>query len=178
MSTTIQQGGFSTLRHLSGLGARAAVVGWVLAAGLAQAQGVQQPASAAAAAAQPVVDQGLIAPGVLLGLGGQVAQAIDGVRYRELWAGASPAVRALVSDVDFVKGVTQLRSKDAGAPSRRTWVRLDLQQQPNQPDKRSPGGLYASCIFEAQFGSALRREIVSFRLDEDRQWRFAGYHLQ
>lgn len=177
MLATIQRGGFSTLRRLGGLAARASVVGWVLAAGLAQAQGVQQPASAAAVR-QPVVDQGLIAPGVLLGLGGQVAQAIDGVHYRELWAGASPAVRALVSDVDFVKGVSQLRSKDAGAPSRRTWVRLDLQQQPNQPDKRSPGGLYASCIFEAQFGSALRREIVSFRLDEDRQWRFAGYHLQ
>lgn len=41
-----------------------------------------------------------------------------------------------------------------------------------------PGGMYARCIFESQFGSAVCREIESFRLDEDRQWRFAGYHLQ
>lgn len=185
MFSTLQWNEFSGLFIPNIHRGRAALVGLLLAAGLGsvQAQGVQQPVTgarpaAAPAAGQVMVDQGLISPSVLLSLGTQAVQAIDSVRYRELWNVASTAVRTMVPEGDFVQGVTQLRSKDVGAPSRRTWVRLDLQQQPNRPEQRTPGGLYATCMFESQFGNVIRREIVSFRLDEDRQWRFAGYNVQ
>ena len=163
---------------------RRGALGLALALGLGSAwaqQGAAQPAPAAAAQSQQqqvANQQAGIAPAALLGISLLVVQAIDAVRYRELWSGASPAVRAFVSDVDFVKGVAQLRGKSPGVPTQRAWVRLDLQQQSARPETRSPGGLYATCTFESQFGSTPRREIVSFRLDEDGQWRFAGYNLQ
>lgn len=189
MFSTLQWNEFSRLFTPSILRGRAALVGVLLAAGLGsvQAQGVQQPVAgarpaaamqAAPAAGQVMVDQGPISPGVLLGLGTQAVQAIDSARYRELWSLASTAVRAVVPEGDFVQGVTQMRSRDGVAPSRRTWIRLDLQQQPSKPEQRTPGGLFANCLFESQFGNVMRREMVSFRLDEDRQWRFAGYYVQ
>lgn len=138
-------------------------------------QAVSPPAQSTAPAS--AARQGVIAPEALLGMGFDVAQAIDGTRYRELWMTASQAVRAGVSDVDFVKGVTSMR-RSVALPSKRLWMRLDVQRQTDQPDKGAPGGLYASCMFETQFGGVTRREIVSFRLDEDGQWRFAGYSLQ
>lgn len=143
-------------------------LGCVLA-GLAHAQGTPTGQGAAR--------QGLIAPDAQLVMCFDMAQAIDGVRYREVWASASQAVRAKVSDVEFVKGVTVMR-RGVAAPSKRLWTRLDVQMQADQPDKNAPGGLYANCTFETQFGEVMRRETVSFRLDEDRQWRMAGYHLQ
>lgn len=145
--------------------------------------GSAQTASPSGAAAAPPVQQAsayesLISPTTLLTQSHQIARAVDQTQYQALWSGASPAIRAAISESEFAKGVAALRT-GLGVPVRRLWISLNVQPLP-QPVGRIAPALYANAEFETTFSGskAVRRELVSFRLDEDQQWRFAGYTLR
>ncbi|MCF5965203.1 DUF4019 domain-containing protein, partial [Xanthomonas perforans] len=48
------------------------------------------------------------------------------------------------------------------------------------PGAQVPEGLYVNVSFPTRFAKAQQpvRELVSFRLDEDKTWRLAGYSLR
>lgn len=148
-------------------------------AGASVAQQAPRAGGTTANAAQPAnAFESLISPTVLLTQGHQTARAVDEGQYQGIWNHASPAVKALVPGDEFIKGVAGLRG-GLGAPVRRIWVALTVQS--GGQDGRLAPALYASAEFETTFSAAnaaVRREVVSFRLDEDQQWRFAGYSLR
>lgn len=148
-------------------------------AGAGFAQQAPRAGGTAANAVQPAnAFESLISPTVLLTQGHQAVRAVDEGQYQGLWSSASPAVKALVPGDEFTKGVAGLRG-GLGAPVRRIWVALTVQSG-GQEGRLAPA-LYASAEFETTFSAAnatVRREVVSFRLDEDQQWRFAGYSLR
>jgi hypothetical protein len=75
----------------------------------------------------------------------------------------------------FVAGITKSR-QPLGRIANRNWLSVRRQFGDGQA---LPSGLYASAEFLAEAaGKPPVRELVSFRLDEDGVWRFAGYAVQ
>lgn len=160
-----------------------------LLAGLASAQ--QQPAKPAPAtpAARPATTQQpapALTPAQQAELAKQnaeviqaaqkVLQMVDGGQLAQLWDGASVVARRAVTRETFVSQITAVR-KQLGAVSSRgqaavTRVRYNA-------GATVPEGLYVNVSFPTRFANAPQpvRELVTFRLDEDRVWRLAGYSL-
>ncbi len=137
----------------------------------ASAQQVAQPAAAAG-----LQILGVLAPADVLDLGARAVAAVDAGQYAGLWAQAAPSARARMSDADFIQVLTDLR-RSVGAPSRRLWVNVSLQNEPGAANVAS--GVYATTSFQTTFSiGGTRIERLSFRLEEGGRWRFTGYTLQ
>ena len=140
----------------------------LLSAGTAIAQ--QPPAQAAAS---PVA--GTIEPNAIRDAGLRVALAIDAGDVAKLWDESSAVTKKSVTRDAFVAGINQGR-KPLGRIATRNWLSVRRQFGDGQA---LPSGLYASAEFLAESaGKPPVRELVSFRLDEDGTWRFAGYAVQ
>ncbi len=147
--------------------------------GIGSAQTASPPGTAAAPPVQRASTyESLISPTALLTQSHNIARAADQAQYQVLWSGASPAIRAAISESEFINGVAALRT-GLGVPVRRLWISLNVQPLPQSVGRIAPA-LYANAEFETTFSGSksVRRELVSFRLDEDQQWRFAGYTLR
>lgn len=110
--------------------------------------------------------------------GMQAIQMIDQGRTGELWDGATPATRRRVSRADFMAQVAKDRAP-LGPSRQRTWVAINRQVVAD-PDVDT-AGQYVTIEYETRFGNkpdSTARELVSFRLDRDRTWRFSGYVLR
>jgi hypothetical protein len=107
----------------------------------------------------------------------QVVDLIDSNRANEVWAGASPAVRAVVPEKRFIEQVAADRSK-LGAVARRNQVDIGRARYP--AGGKVPEGFYATVVYATEFANQSKpvRELVSFHLDEDKTWRVAGYSLR
>lgn len=107
----------------------------------------------------------------------EVVALIDGNRANEVWAGASPAVRAVVPDKRFLEQVAADRGK-LGAVTTRKQVDIGRARYP--AGGKVPEGFYTTVVYATEFANQPKpvRELVSFHLDEDKTWRLAGYSLR
>jgi hypothetical protein len=107
----------------------------------------------------------------------QVLALIDAGRAEEIWEGASPSVRRIVPRAEFLMQVEADRAR-LGAPISRGEPALSRERY--VAGGRVPQGEYVNIAFPTRFAKtdAPVRELVSFRLDEDRVWRVSGYSLR
>jgi hypothetical protein len=144
----------------------------LLTAGTAVAQ-QQRPAAAQAATHQTAA--GTIDPNAIRDAGQRVAAAIDAGQAAKLWDEASTVTKKSVARDAFIAGINKGR-QPLGKIATRNWLSVRRQFGDGQA---LPSGLYASAEFLAEpAGKPPVRELVSFRLDEDGTWRFAGYAVQ
>ncbi|HEY0333566.1 MAG TPA: DUF4019 domain-containing protein [Stenotrophomonas sp.] len=106
----------------------------------------------------------------------KVVQMVDANQLAQLWEGASVVAKRAVPREAFVAQIAGAR-KRLGTVSGRgqptvTRVRYN-------PGASVPEGLYVNVSFPTRFTGAPQpvRELVSFRLDEDKVWRLSGYSL-
>lgn len=107
----------------------------------------------------------------------QVVALIDASRANEVWAGASPAVRAVVPEARFIEQVAADRSK-LGAVTARKQVDIGRARYP--AGGKVPQGFYATVVYTTEFANQPKpvRELISFHLDDDKTWRVSGYSLR
>lgn len=107
----------------------------------------------------------------------QVIALVDGNRVGEVWDGASPTMKRLVTKDEFVKQVTIDRNR-LGAPGARGKAVISRSQF--AAGGQVPAGLYINVNFPTKFAKAPQpvRELVSFHLDDDKTWRVSGYSLR
>ncbi len=107
----------------------------------------------------------------------QVLALVDANRVGEVWDGASPTMKRLVSKDEFIKQVTIDRNR-LGAPVSRGQAVISRSQF--AAGGQVPAGLYINVNFPTKFAKAPQpvRELVSFHLDDDKTWRVSGYSLR
>lgn len=108
----------------------------------------------------------------------QAAQLIDQNRIGELWDGAALATRQRVARDGFVADISAARSR-VGAARQRAWVAINRQSVGEGNDNIA--GQYVSVEFESRFSAnpgRSQRELLSFHLERDGNWRFSGYVLR
>jgi hypothetical protein len=147
----------------------------LLLAGMSDSQARGAPSAPAAAAAQPAQRVAAVEPNALRDAGLRIAQAIEGQQAGQLWDSASGATKKAVTRDAFVAGVGKARNP-LGQAQGREWVGVSRRRSSGG---KAPPGEYANAEFlVALAGNRVAREMVSFRLDEDGIWRFAGYVIQ
>jgi hypothetical protein len=107
----------------------------------------------------------------------QVMALVDAGRIGEVWDGASSAMKRAVPRDEFTRQVT-IDRKRLGTPRDRGIAVVTRIEYP--AGARVPQGLYINVATPTTFANAQQpvRELVSFRLDEDRTWRVSGYSLR
>lgn len=101
---------------------------------------------------------------------------IDEGSAGSFWEGMSSAVKQRVSRKDFTEAVLRSR-QPLGSPGERYWVLITRQKI--EGNASTPPGLYGSVEFASTFaGQKTLRELISFRLDEDKVWRTSGYTVR
>jgi len=107
----------------------------------------------------------------------QVVSLVDGGRMDEVWEGASPAMKRAVPKAEFVRQLALDRRRLGVVVSRAAPA---VGRERYAAGSRVPQGAYLNIAFPTRFtrteGSI--RELVSFRLDEDRVWRVSGYSVR
>ncbi|HEY4068648.1 MAG TPA: DUF4019 domain-containing protein [Burkholderiaceae bacterium] len=137
---------------------------WLLAGVLAGAT--------ALASAQQALD-----PNSVVNAGVAATKLLDEGRYAEIWDGASAAMKKVAAKAQFVDAVGKARqAAGATAPTERVWI--DVWRRDEAGSAQLPAGVYMNVTYRTVFAKGLvARELVSFRLDEDKTWRFTGYVL-
>lgn len=107
----------------------------------------------------------------------QVMQMIDGNRAGEVWDGASTTMKSAVTRDEFVQQLNIDRNR-LGAPTKRDQPVVSRSQF--RAGEAVPEGIYINVASPTTFASQPQavRELVSFRLDEDRTWRVSGYSVR
>lgn len=107
----------------------------------------------------------------------QVMEMVDANRIGEVWDSASATMKRLVTRDDFVRQITIDRNK-LGKVASRGQPAVSRSQFP--AGAQVPEGLYLNVAVPTTFASSEEpvRELVSFRLDEDKTWRVSGYSLR
>jgi len=142
---------------------------------LAQGRTVQ-PSQSVRPQPAPAAGAGIVDPSSVAGWAARVLAMVDGGQLAPLWDGASPVAQRAVKREDFVAAVQAAR-KPMGAPVGREWIAV--RRQRGTGDGTLPAGEYASVeLAVTAADKRVRLELVTFRLDEDGTWRFAGYVLR
>ena len=107
----------------------------------------------------------------------QVMQLVDGNRIGEVWDGASAAMKQAVPRDEFIKQLTIDRNRLGAVSSR---ANPEVSRSLFRAGQPVPEGLYINVRSATTFANQPQpvRELVSFRLDEDRVWRVSGYSLR
>ncbi len=107
----------------------------------------------------------------------KVAQLVDGNRAGEVWDGASAVARKAVTRDAFASHIAADRGRLGALVSRGQPSVTRVQYGAGAP---VPEGLYINVSFPTRFANDAQpiRELVSFRLDEDRVWRVSGYSVR
>lgn len=107
----------------------------------------------------------------------RVAQLVDGSKTAEVWDGASSVTRKAVTRDQFATNVNGDRAK-LGALVSRGKPSITRVQYP--AGSSVPEGIYLNVSFPTRFANNAQpvRELVSFRLDEDKVWRVSGYSVR
>lgn len=149
--------------------------------GSAAAQQVQ-PAKAPAAPAQPALtpeQQAALArqDQQMTQAAERIMQMVDGNRIGEVWDSASVAMKGLVSRAEFVKQVAADRAKVGKVATR---GKATVSRSQFAAGEKVPQGLYLNVAVPTKFANMQQpvRELVSFRLDQDKVWRVSGYSLR
>jgi hypothetical protein len=139
-----------------------------------QAQQAQQPVKRALTSEQQALldqqDQALGQAALVL------IKKIDENKAGEVWDISSAVTHKIVSRQDFIARVGSQRAVLGTAGTR-----MPLGVHHLRIDGKSgvPAGLYVNVAFDTRFSGAARnvQEMVSFVLDADNVWRFAGYSI-
>jgi len=107
----------------------------------------------------------------------QIAQLVDANRAAEAWRGASAVARKSVTEQAFVSQLNADRKRLGALAARGQPVVTRVKYAAGAT---VPEGLYINVSFPTRFANSAQpvRELVSFRLDEDRVWRLAGYSVR
>ncbi len=107
----------------------------------------------------------------------RVVQLVDQNKLREIWEGASPVAKGVVTRDNFVSQIATDRKK-LGAPATRKQV--GVTRASYAAGGPVPAGNYINVVYATQFANAPQpvRELVSFHLDDDKTWRVSGYSLR
>lgn len=107
----------------------------------------------------------------------RVAQLVDGQQAASVWDGASAVARKAVTRDVFANNVNADRAK-LGALVSRGKPSITRVQYP--AGASVPEGIYLNVSFPTRFANNAQpvRELVSFRLDEDKVWRASGYSVR
>jgi len=107
----------------------------------------------------------------------QVMQMVDANRIGEVWDNASATMKRLVTRDDFVKQITIDRNRLGTAGTR---GKPAVSRSKFPAGASVPEGMYLNVAVPTTFSKSNTpvRELVSFRLDEDRTWRVSGYSLR
>lgn len=107
----------------------------------------------------------------------QVMQMIDGNRAGEVWDGASATMKNSVTRDEFMRQLNIDRNR-LGAPTAREQPVVSRSQF--RAGEAVPEGIYINVASPTKFANQPEavRELVSFRLDEDRTWRVSGYSVR
>jgi predicted DNA-binding protein (UPF0251 family) len=107
----------------------------------------------------------------------QVMQMVDANQIGQIWDNASATMKRMVTRDDFVKQITIDRNK-LGKVASRGKPGVSRSQFP--AGAAVPEGFYPNVAVPTTFAKAPKpvRELVSFRLDEDKTWRVSGYSLR
>lgn len=152
---------------------------------LAAAQQATQPARAPAPAAAPQKVQLTPEQQAQLKLqdaemtkaAGQVIQLVDQNKTAEVWQGASPVAKGVVTRESFVQQIASDRQKLGAVATRR---QVAVTRAAYAAGGQVPAGNYINVVFATKFANAPQevRELVSFRLDDDKTWRVSGYSVR
>jgi hypothetical protein len=107
----------------------------------------------------------------------QVMQMVDANQIGEIWDNATATMKRMVTRDDFVKQITIDRN-NLGKVSSRGNPAVSRSQFP--AGAQVPEGFYLNVAVPSTFAKSQTpvRELVSFRLDEDKTWRVSGYSLR
>lgn len=105
---------------------------------------------------------------------GRVATMVDQGKAGDVWDGASSTAKQAVTRDAFVKATTADRAKLGSVVSRKL---ARVTHSMSKGDKQLPAGYYTNVVFATTFSSNKQpvRELISFHLDNDKQWRVSGY---
>ena len=105
-----------------------------------------------------------------------VVSAIDRYEMAGVWEAASPVMKGSVPQERFIANIAQKRAL-LGAIRSREWLSV-MKLPVTAQNGGLPPGQYVSVRF-ATTGANGRtmEEVISFRLDDDAQWRLVGYSL-
>jgi len=139
-----------------------------------------QPSAASAQAPPPsaTAARASLGPTDFLSAALQVVGAIDQYDMATIWDMSSQIMKTSIPKERFIANTAQKRASLGGVQSR-DWnaiMKVVIAQKQGNP---LPPGRYMSVRFTTvgRNGSALE-EIISFHLDQDGQWRLAGYTVQ
>jgi len=161
------------------------LAGLAFCTGALAQQPAPQPQAQPAPAGQPAMDQ--LTPEQRAALAKQdadmsqaalqVMALVDANRVGEVWDGASAAMKNVVSRDEFIKQVTIDRNRLGAVGTR---ANPDVSRSLFEAGQQVPQGLYINVRSATQFANEAQpvRELVSFRLDEDKVWRVSGYSLR
>ena len=109
----------------------------------------------------------------------QVVALVDQNKTAEVWDGASPVAKAVVTKDAFVQQISTDR-KTLGALSERKQVGVSRTYYEANNKQGLPAGIYITVAYASKFANAPQpvREIVSFHADADKTWRVSGYSLR
>lgn len=141
-------------------------------------QARQQPQAAAQPALTPQQQAALDKQNAdMTQAAGQVIALVEANRTGEVWDGASQVMKRAVSREEFVKQISAQRAQ-LGATQTRGQAAVSRSQFP--AGAQVPQGFYINIATPTRFANAPQpvRELVSFRLDEDKVWRVSGYSLR
>ena len=116
-------------------------------------------------------------PSALVKAAQATIQKIDEGSPAGVWQDMSSVVKQRVTRKDFTEATLRAR-QPLGTPGARYWVAISRQRLAAATES-VPAGMYSTVQFETQFqGNKAVRELVSFRLDEDKTWRTSGYTVR
>jgi hypothetical protein len=99
---------------------------------------------------------------------------IDGGHYSESWKQASAIVRGAVTEQGFANSMETFRKPLGNLLSRKVKSAQPMTELPGAPD-----GQYVVMQFETSFANKKTAiETVTFMLDQDGQWKSAGYFIK
>ncbi|MDQ2879141.1 MAG: DUF4019 domain-containing protein [Rhodanobacteraceae bacterium] len=104
----------------------------------------------------------------------RVATMVDQGKAGDVWDTSSSTAKQAVTRDAFVKATTADRAKLGNVTSRKV---VRVTHTFSKGDAKLPAGAYTNVVFATQFSNNKQpvRELVSFHLDNDKQWRVSGY---
>ena len=106
-----------------------------------------------------------------------VVQTVDKNNAAEVWRGASPVAKNVVTVEDFVRQIASDRQK-LGAVTDRKQAAVTRTVYP--AGGQVPAGNYVNVAYLTKFANMPQpvRELVSFHMDDDKVWRVSGYSVR
>jgi hypothetical protein len=107
----------------------------------------------------------------------RVVQLVDQNKTADIWEGASPVAKGIVTRDNFVRQIATDRQQLGALVTRK---QVTITRAAYAAGGKVPAGNYINVVYATKFANNPQpvRELVSFHLDEDKTWRVSGYSLR